>query len=41
MPCLASALTNGAAMPRSLKVVVISVNGVASIKLASAKFVEM
>jgi hypothetical protein len=41
IPCFARAFTNGAAIPRSLKVVVISVSGVASTKLASAKFAEM
>ncbi|CAB4545793.1 unannotated protein [freshwater metagenome] len=41
IPCLASALTSGAAIPKSPKVVVISVSGVASTKFASAKFVEM
>jgi hypothetical protein len=41
IPCLLSALTSGAAIPRSAKVVVISVSGVASTRFASARFAEM
>ena len=41
MPCAFSALASAGAMPRSRKVVVISVSGVASIRLASARFAEM
>ena len=41
MPCALSALASAGAMPRSRKVVVTSVSGVASIKLASARFAEM
>jgi hypothetical protein len=41
MPWALSALARAGAMPRSRKVVVTSVSGVASIKLASARFAEM
>ena len=41
IPCAVRRSTNLGAIPSSAKVIVISVFGVASIKLASAKFAEM
>ena len=41
IPCALSAFDSAGAIPRSRKVVVTSESGVASTKLASAKFTEM